>query len=94
MHTRYSEERASFWLEVWADMFRSWQTACGYNANIPMGKVSRGVEITIERVESLARKIGRVKNERESIKQESSQEMKDPPGIAAGEAGSGARNTN
>lgn len=25
---------------------------------------------------------------------ESSQEMKDPPGIAAGEAGSGARNTN
>lgn len=35
-------------------MFGSWQIACGYNANIPMGKVSRE-EITIERVESLAR---------------------------------------
>lgn len=42
-HTRcYSEKRASFWLEVGAvGMFGSWQTACGYNANIPMGKVSR-----------------------------------------------------
>lgn len=37
-------------------MFGCWQTACGYNANIPMGKVSGGVEITIE---SLARLPGK-----------------------------------
>lgn len=101
-HTRcYSEKRASFWLEVGAvGMFGSWQTACGYNANIPMGKVSIGRGGDHDRAcrESLGcrTKIGRVKNERGPIKQESSQEMKDPLGIPAPvrQDQRGARNTN